>query len=161
LGLFYHGIYKIISWVAEEFPDIFTVPKFEVVCLDAKRTFWEKATILHAEHHREKTKPMRTNFSRDLYDLCCMAENKYGQKALGDFDLLETVVEHKKLYFYSAWAQYERAVPESLCLVPPDHRLSELESDYTKMQEMFFEEPPTFNELILKIKGIENHINKR
>ena len=104
---------------------------------------------------------MRTNLSRDLYDLFYMAENKYSQKALTDFDLLETVVEHKKLYFYSAWAQYEKALPGSLCLAPPDHRLSELERDYAKMQEMFFEEPPNFHELISKIKKIENHINKR
>lgn len=157
-----NGVHTISSWVAEEFPEIFKEPKFEVVCLDAERTFWEKATILHAEHNREKTQPMRMNLSRDLYDLCCMAEHESGQRALGDFHLLEMVVKHKMLYFYSAWAKLEKAQPGSLCLVPPDHRLSELESDYTKMQEeMFFEESPNFNELISKIKDIENHINKR
>ncbi|MCJ7581821.1 MAG: nucleotidyl transferase AbiEii/AbiGii toxin family protein [Candidatus Aminicenantes bacterium] len=155
-----NGIYTIISWVAEEFPDVFESPEFKIVSLYAERTFWEKVTILHAEYHRDKTSPMRMRLSRDLYDLYCMAEHELGKKALSNFDLLKEVVEHKQLYFFSARAKYEEVKPGTLCLVPPDFRLSELESDYKKMKEMFTEDPPNFNELISKIKEIENHINK-
>ncbi len=156
-----NGIYTIISWVAEEFPDIFESPKFNIVSLNAERTFWEKATILHAEYHRDKASPMRMRLSRDLYDLYCMAKFESGQKALSNVDLLKTVVEHKQLYFPSARAKYEDAKPGTLCLSPPDHRLSELKSDYKEMEDMFTEDPPIFTKLISKIKEIENHINKR
>lgn len=156
-----NGIYTIISWVAEEFPDVFESPKFKIVSLNAERTFWEKVTILHAEYHRDKTSPMRMRLSRDLYDIYCMAEHELGKKALSNFDLLKEVAEHKQLYFFSARAKYEEAKPGTLCLVPPDFRLSELESDYKKMKEMFIDDPPNFNKLISKIKEIENHINKR
>ena len=34
---------------------------------EAERTFWEKATILHAEYLRPQDKPMRSWLSRDCY----------------------------------------------------------------------------------------------
>jgi hypothetical protein len=43
-----------------------------VKVLSAERTFWEKATILHAEFHRPADKPMPERFSRhycDFYEL--------------------------------------------------------------------------------------------
>ena len=42
---------SIIPYAAEEFPAFFTKPSYELKVLAAERTFWEKATILHAEYH--------------------------------------------------------------------------------------------------------------
>ncbi|TFE92851.1 hypothetical protein B5M44_25765, partial [Shinella sumterensis] len=44
---------KIIHpYAAEDFPDFFKDPECTVTVLSAQRTFWEKATALHAEAHR-------------------------------------------------------------------------------------------------------------
>lgn len=53
------GTHPVKPWVAEEFPKQLEDFRCELVALELERTFWEKATILHAEHHRERTKPMR------------------------------------------------------------------------------------------------------
>jgi hypothetical protein len=47
----------------------------EVVALELERSFWEKATILHAEFHREHTKPIRDRFSRHYSDTAAIAKH--------------------------------------------------------------------------------------
>jgi hypothetical protein len=153
------GSHTATSWVAEEFPAEFNAPKFHVVSLEAERTFWEKATILHAEYHKPQEKPMRNHLSRDIYDLCCMASHKSGQRALADVELLERVVTYKKTYFHSNWANYDAAKPGTLCLMPPNYRFSELKTDYGQMQEMFYETPPDFDDLLEKLRTIEEKLN--
>jgi hypothetical protein len=44
--------FPISPYVTEEFPDIFKIPNAVVPVLGSQRTFWEKVTLLHAEHHR-------------------------------------------------------------------------------------------------------------
>lgn len=151
--------YTITSWVAEEFQDLFKELKVAVVSLGSERTFWEKATILHAEYHRPPESKMRHHLSRDIYDLYKMALHESGQNAIKDFKLLEEVVTHKQLYFYTKWANCTSAKPGTLRLTPPDHRIPELETDYRNMQEMFFETPPEFDELLAQLRTIEETIN--
>jgi hypothetical protein len=47
-----HGDFTIRSFVVEEFPKLIADGDVPVVALLAKRTFWEKVTILHAEYYR-------------------------------------------------------------------------------------------------------------
>ena len=46
------GTYSVTPFAAEQFPQLFDEPGCQVEAITAERTFWEKATILHAEHHR-------------------------------------------------------------------------------------------------------------
>ena len=69
------------------------------------------------------------------------------------------VARHKKVFFPAAWARYEDAKRGTLRIVPPDTRLSELEQDYRKMQEMIFGEPPAFESLLDTLREIERKIN--
>ncbi len=155
------GNYTVMPWVAEEFPGLFAEPACRVVALEAERTFWEKATILHVEYHRPPEKPMRARFSRDCYDICLLAAHSAGQRAMRDTALLARVVSHKQTYFQSAWANYDTAKPGSLRLVPPDHRLTGLRVDYQRMQEMFTKPAPPFEEILDKLRDIEETINGR
>jgi len=43
-----------------------------VVALYVARTFWEKATILHAEHHRPAHLPVRDRFARHYSDFASL-----------------------------------------------------------------------------------------
>jgi hypothetical protein len=155
------GDHTVTPWIAEEFPTIFQMPSCRVVALEIERTFWEKITILHSEYHRPAEKPMSNRLSRDCYDVCSMAAHSAARKAMKDFDLLARVVQHKRTYFQSAWANYENAVPGSLRLVPADFRLADLKADYQQMQEMFTEPPPQFDEILRQLRKIENTLNKK
>lgn len=57
------GRHTITPWIAEIFPSAFLDWQCNVIALEIERSFWEKATILHAEYHRPPDKPMPDRFS--------------------------------------------------------------------------------------------------
>lgn len=151
--------YSIIPYAAEEFPSYFETPTCQVKTLEAERTFWEKATILHAEYYRPETSPKADRISRHYYDLYQMAKSPYAEKALSKLDLLERVAKHKQIFFRCAWARYSEACPGSLRLIPSSERLPALRADYGRMEEMFFEDIPPFQELLDTLQELEKRIN--
>lgn len=151
---------RIKPYAAELFPDVFSNNKdCEVIALKAERTFWEKATILHQEANRSKDFPFPLRFSRHYYDLAMLAQSYFRDSALKDYDLLEAVAQHKKLFFRCGWAKYDEASPGTLRLLPPDFRFSELKKDYDKMQIMMFEKPPSFQDIMDILLELESTIN--
>jgi len=156
-----HDRFTIRSFAAEEFPNVVTDGDVIVTALLAKRTFWEKATILHAEYHRAPEKLLPDRYSRHYYDVAMMAEGPIRAEALSDIDMLAEVVKHKETFYPSAWAQYGLARPGTLQLVPRAERLAALERDYRSMGVMIFGEPPAFDEIMETLKGLEAEVNKR
>lgn len=128
--------------------------------LAAERTFWEKATILHMIYHYPPEKSVPPRMSRHYYDVYAMADSPIYKRALESILLLKHVAEHKTLFFKANWAHYKEAAPGTLHLVPRDDQVNQLKSDYRQMQQMFFEEPPSFDQIIEKLRGIEKQINR-
>jgi len=151
----------VISYAAEQFPAQFTDPRCAVRVLAAERTFWEKATILHAWYHARPDKPLRGRQSRHYYDLVKLVEAGIGARALERLDLLAAVAAHKDIFFADAAAKYDEAKPGSLRLVPPLSRQAELRDDYRKMREMIFGLPPSFEHLLEVLAETERQINDR
>ncbi|ABD88594.1 nucleotidyl transferase AbiEii/AbiGii toxin family protein [Rhodopseudomonas palustris] len=153
---------KIIRpYAAEDFPDFFEAPDINVVVLSALRTFWEKATALHAEAHRPSETPTPQYFSRHYYDLAMLLGTDEGKAAATDFDLLAQVAKHKATFFRSGWASYETAKPGSLRLMPDEARIKDLRADYRQMAPMMFDDrPPSFDDIIAKIEKLQESINK-
>lgn len=149
----------VMSYAAADFPDVFREPGCMVHALAAERTFWEKATVLHTWFHAPADKKFRDRQSRHYYDLVRLYEHELGQTAIRDTDLLLKVARHKEVFFPAASARYADAKPGTLRIVPPDARLTELEQDYRKMQEMIFGEPPAFERLLAVLREIERHVN--
>jgi hypothetical protein len=154
-----HSEYVIHPYAAEEFPSQFKEMECPVRAIDAKRTFWEKATILHHEAHRPQTSTVPSRYSRHCYDLFLMAETDVRQEALEDLSLLREVVEFKTRFYPRGWARYDLAKPGSLKLVPPKRILSEIQKDYESMQEMIFGRHPSFEEIIKGLSLLEKEIN--
>lgn len=152
--------FAIRSFVAEEFPNLVAEPQIGVVALLAKRTFWEKATILHAEYHCLPDKALPDRYSRHYYDVAMLAQGPIRADALADLDLLAQVVRHKETFYPSAWAQYGRARPGSLRLMPAETRMAALERDYRSMGVMIFGEPPPFATIIDELRRLEEDINR-
>lgn len=113
-----HDRFTVKAFVAEEFPELIEEPDVGGLALLAKRTFWEKATILHAEYHRPVDKPLPLRYSRHYYDLAELALGAVRGEALGDRKLLSDVVRHKQIFYASAWAKYDLAMPGTLRLAP-------------------------------------------
>ncbi|MCF6309294.1 MAG: nucleotidyl transferase AbiEii/AbiGii toxin family protein [Sulfurimonas sp.] len=153
------GSYEITPFVAEKFPKLFKQPKCSVNVVVAKRTFWEKATILHQESNRAKDKKIPLRHSRHYYDLAMMASSEVKDDALNDLELLKNVVEFKQKFYMSAWAKYEDAKVGTLMLLPPEFRYKELRDDYASMQSMIFDKYLSFDEIIFMLKELEDEIN--
>jgi Nucleotidyl transferase AbiEii toxin, Type IV TA system len=154
-----HDRFTLRSFAAEEFPDVVKDGDVSVKALLAKRTFWEKATILHAEFHRPADKPLPDRYSRHYYDVAMIARGKIRDEALADTELLAEVVKHKQTFYPSAWANYRSARPGSFHLVPSTVRRPFLEQDYKKMAVMIFGEPPSFEDVLARIGELEKQIN--
>ncbi|VIO68799.1 hypothetical protein CI1B_23630 [Bradyrhizobium ivorense] len=151
---------QIEPYAAQEFPNLFADPACKVDVLALRRTFWEKATALHAEHHREPQSPTPPYFSRHYYDLATLADTDEGKEAMKDGDLLKQVAHHKSVFFRAAWASYDTARIGTLRLSPHPDRVADLRADYRKMAPMMFDDPPpTFDEILDRIAGLEKRIN--
>ncbi|HQZ28349.1 MAG: nucleotidyl transferase AbiEii/AbiGii toxin family protein [Verrucomicrobiales bacterium] len=155
-----HSEHTITPYAAETFPDQFEAPQCIVRAIDAERTFWEKATILHHEAHRPQDSVIPERYSRHYYDLCLMATDEaLKASALGKLELLDDVVRFKKKFYPRGWANYDAAKPGTLKLIPPDHVLEEMRKDYLAMREMIFGRCPAFDEMIAALAVLESEIN--
>lgn len=153
------GTHRIAPLVAELGADLFEDFSAAVVALELERTFWEKATILHAEYHRPQEKPIRDRFSRHYSDFAALWRHPGGREAQINLELLKRVVLHKSRFFASNWARYELAKPGSLRLFPPEYRIAELRADYEKMKDMFLSPPPAFEIIMSTVREAEVAIN--
>jgi len=84
------------AYVAEELPQIMPAA-IHVRVLAVRRTFWEKATILHAEYHRLPGKAPGERLSRHYSDLAQMAGTDVEAQALADLPLLARVRAHRSV----------------------------------------------------------------
>ncbi len=153
------GIHDIQPMLAEALGVVFTDFKIRVVALELERTFWEKATILHAEYHRPVDLPLRDRMSRHYSDMAALWRHPSRSKAMARLDLLQAVVKHKSRFFASSWASYATALPGSFHLVPPVFRHGELMRDLESMQYMFLAPQPTFSELLQQLAEAEQELN--
>ena len=150
----------IRPYAADEFSDFFEDPDCTVTVLSARRTFWEKATALHAEAHRPAEAPTPQYFSRHYYDIAMLLDTEEGKAAAADFVLLEQVARHKAVFFRSSWASYDTARPGTFRLMPPETRLKDLRADYRAMAPMIFDDTPLlFDEILARIQKLQDGIN--
>lgn len=155
------GTHSVQPWVAEVFPKVFGDFRCELVALELERTFWEKATILHAEYHRDPAKAIRDRFSRHYADMSALARQDIAVRALEREDLRERVVDWKSRFFAASWARYDLAIPGTFRLAPPDFRMAELKKDYQAMRDMFLAKPPSFESIMKSVLDLEHQINRK
>ena len=134
---------------------------FTVKTVAARRTFWEKAMLLHEEYHRPAGKPIKPGLSRHYYDLWSLIEKGIAAEAVADSSLFERVALHSKSFFRQTWLDYETLKRGTLRMVPPASRLGKWRGDYEAMRgEMFLSEPPEFDEILAAVKKFESSFNR-
>jgi hypothetical protein len=152
---------KVIRpYAADDYPSFFEAPNCTVTVLSARRTFWEKATALHAEAHRPAESPTPQYFSRHYYDVAMLLDTEEGKAAATDFELLAQVAKHKTVFFRSGWASYDTARPGALRLVPAEARVKDLRADYRDMAPMMFDDKPLpFDEILTRLQKLQDTVN--
>lgn len=153
------GRHPVQPLLADILPSAFTDWQCEVVALELTRSFWEKATILHAEYYRPAEKPTPDRFSRHYADTAALAARPEALQAVEQHDLRGRVVAWKGQFFGSAWARYDLAQPGTFRLVPPASRVSRLRRDYEAMRDMYLGEPMPFDEVLVALEDLEQRIN--
>jgi predicted nucleotidyltransferase component of viral defense system len=152
---------KVISYCQNLIPELYDdAQEIIVSTLLAKRTYWEKVTLLHAEYHRSPDASFPRRLFRHYYDIVMLDQNNLTQEALEDTKLLEDVVRNKSIYFPTKRANYEKAVIGTLHLYPNEIFMDQLKQDHDKMVDMFFGDAPDFDEIMENIKRIEQCINQ-
>jgi hypothetical protein len=150
---------SVTPFVAEMFPDVFREKLAMVLVLDSERTFWEKVTLLHAENHRTDPAKLKARMARHWSDVAIMSTEERFKDAKLSLDLLTQVIRFKKIYFAANWANYDTAMPGTLQVVPYDRLAAILRKDYEQMQEMFPSKPLTFDEILARLKALQQRIN--
>jgi hypothetical protein len=153
------GRHPIRPWLAEVLPAAFPDWECHVVALEVERTFWEKATILHAEYYRPTDKQTPDRFSRHYADTASLARHPTAGKAAERHDLMARVAAWKGQFFGSSWSRYDQAKPGTFRLVPPLVRQDALRRDYHAMRDMYMSPPPGFNDILATLQALEDKIN--
>ena len=147
---------EIHSYAYTYYPNLFNNGNFNVRVTLPIRTFWEKAVILHQEANRENGKILQ-RYSRHYYDLYMMYFSNVKSDALNNLNLLDDVRLFTMTFYNRPWAKFEEAKPGTFKLIPK--KLDDLKNDYKMMEPMFFNEFPSFDEIIKVLKQLEDEIN--
>ena len=127
-----------------------------VRALDPRRTFLEKAFLIHEEIHRPKGKSRKARLSRHLYDLSRLIQAGVGARALKDKELFDRVLKNRRTLFGYTWMDYSAVSVGSLSLCPPEDQVEPWRSDYDDFRrEMIYGTPPDFSTMIAEIRAFE------
>lgn len=125
------------------------------------RTFIEKVLLLHEEFSKPTDKIRTDRLTRHLYDLDKIMRAEYGEMAIADYEMLKTIVEHRKTVTPLRGMDYSNHVKGKLSITPPDSIMEKWEIDYKTMQEnMIMGESLKWEELLDRIREIEGRFNK-
>jgi hypothetical protein len=153
---------KFKTLMSENYNDkSFADSEITIPTVNVERTFLEKVFLLHAEYQRPVEKRRVERLSRHLYDIEKISQTSYYQKALSDKYLYKTIVAHRDKFSHLSGVDYAKHEPQFINIIPPESVLSLWEKDYAEMSEsMIYGEKLSFNELIDRIKQVNNKINQ-
>ncbi|MCF7728032.1 nucleotidyl transferase AbiEii/AbiGii toxin family protein [Sulfitobacter sp. M22] len=142
-----------------------TLPEARPRVMKAERTFWEKATAVHAYCLRGTFRG-GDRYARHWYDLDCLDQIGIAENALHDRVLANEVAEHKQHFFREtdntgSVIDYQAAAAGSLTLVPSGAPLSALEEDYRKMVDagLLQSDAISFHDLMERLSILQKRAN--
>jgi len=149
---------ELKSYIAQVYPNIMSQKSVCVKTVEPIRTFYEKLLILHREANRTNNQyPQR--YSRHYYDVYQMINSRVKEKSFNELHLLRDVVEFKKKFYPSKWANYDVIYLGNIILVPNEKAIRIFEKDYQSMKNMIFGDVPKFSEIINTIGKYELELN--
>ena len=151
----------ISPYISDAFPDLLSEPGTEVQTVMPRRTFWEKAMLLHEETFRpEASKRRRNAMARHYYDLYRLIMAGIGDESVRDMDLFHRVAAHRQVFFRHTWVDYSTLNPGQLRLVPAEADRPAWQADYENMRrEMFYGDVPAFEQILAVVREFQSRLN--
>jgi len=152
---------QIRSIIAENYPDASFADDFVAIpTVIPQRTFLEKAFLLHEEFQKPLEKIRVDRMTRHIYDLEKLMDTGYAKEALNDKDLYNAIVEHRRTLTAMKEVDYDTHVPEKINFIPPVSIMDLWRKDYEKMQAMIYGKSLSFNQLLERIKELNERFRK-
>lgn len=139
-------------------------PVARIRTMAAERTFWEKLTLAHA--HCLQDRPPAHRFARHWYDIASLHRAGISQAALGDQNLAQRVVDHKRRFFRPARlhgvVDYRDCLRGGLCIRPTGDQAAALAKDYAVMRDagLLWGWVPDWDTLLAEIGEVEALVNR-
>ncbi len=152
---------EIRPYICETFPDMFGNFGTNVRAVMPKRTFWEKAMLLHEETFRPEDKKFnQKGKARHYFDLYHLIQAGIGKEASQDLDLFNRIVAHRQKFFRYSWVDYSTMEYGRLRLVPAKKDRESWKSDYNRMRgNMFYGDTPTFEDVLKVVEEFQVKLN--
>jgi hypothetical protein len=139
----------------------FSEQSFEVSAVVPERTFLEKVCLLHEKFSKPDEQRIRVErMSRHIYDIARILETPIAENALKNKDLFQSITKHRRMFIAMKDFDYDTLAPATIKIVPPDSVIEKWEDDYNKMQTMIYGKSLSFNEIIGKVKHLNERINQ-
>jgi len=153
---------EINSMISLAFPNAqFSDQSFVIKAVSPKRTFIEKACLLHEEFANETSDIRVDRMSRHIYDLEKLMDTKVVDEALKDTALYKSIIEHRKKFMGLKGFDYVTLLPQSISFTPPKEVLASWKDDYIKMQSsMIYGDSLPFDLLIKRIEDLNKRFRK-
>lgn len=156
-----NDIRQIQPLLVMAYPIVLGDARLFVRTLAPRRTFWEKAMLLHEETYRPAGKPRKARMSRHYYDLWCLINKGVAAEALRDQGLFERVASHREKFFRYSWMDYTTLRKGRIRLLPLAEQEAGWRQDYAAMGgQMFFGNPQSFDEVLRIVKRFEVEFNE-
>lgn len=150
----------IRPYISDAFPDLLSEPGARVRSVMPRRTFWEKAMLLHEETFRPEAKRRGEAMARHYYDLYRLILAGIGDESARDLHLFDRVAAHRQVFFRHNWVDYSTLNPGQLRLLPAEADRPDWQADYEGMrQEMFYGDVPTFDEILSVVGEFQARLN--
>jgi hypothetical protein len=140
-------------------------PSAAPLVMRAERTFWEKATAIHAFCAQGEFRG-GDRFARHWHDVARLDSTGFVDVAIADKALAVAVADHKSMFFAEKdidgdAIDYHAAVAGKLQLIPEGDALSRLASDYQHMIDdgLFLDDAEPFEALLAHCQQIQRKAN--
>lgn len=153
---------EIQSIVGENFTDQdFADSPQPIATVLPKRTFLEKAFLLHEEFQKPTQFMKVERLSRHLYDLDKLADSDHSEEAMTDTELYQSIIDHRQMFNPVKKIDYASHQPDKVNLIPPNEIIKAWEADYSTMREsMIYGESKTFQELIASMEKLTERFRR-
>lgn len=153
---------KLSSVISEIYPGQRFIDKPIIVpTVTPTRTLIEKMFLLHEEFQKPKNRKVNSHrMTRHLYDISRLMDTDFLEKAIENKELYDTIIDHRSKLTKVSWVDYNTHKYQTLNFIPPAEIIDEYKMDYLAMKEsMFYGKTESFDNLIKKLKNLNDRIN--
>ena len=151
--------HAVRPWVLDDFPAAFPDWQCQVTALELARTFWEKATILHAEHHRPADQATPDRYARHYADMERLLRHATPPRCLQTMRCASVLSSGRAGCSRASGRATTWPEPGTFRLLPAKERLGALARDYAQMRAMFITAPPEFEVVMARLAEAEHTLN--